>query len=98
MITKNWVDTFVTGDCSTQTEIPEKYGWCRFTHPWHADSTNLLDIGNLDLKHGVESGLTDTIKFYTFRLLFVLVPMAVAMIVLKICKKVPTKTISKRKL
>ena len=74
------------GDCSTQKEIPETYGWCRFTHPWYPDSTDLLDVENLGLVNGVDKGLEDYIKFYAFRVFYVvLLPLLVLVIVVKIC-------------
>ena len=80
------------GDCSSQKEIPEKYGWCRFTHSWYPDSTDLLDVESLGLVNGVDKGLEDYIKFYAFRVFYVLLlPLLVLMIVVKICTSAPTK-------
>ena len=70
------------GDCSEQKEIPNKYGWCRFTHSWHPDSADLLDTENLELVHGVEYGFKKTVNFYVFRLLYVLISIVVVVIVI----------------
>ena len=79
------------GDCTPQKEIPERYGWCRFTHSWHKDTTNLLDIEALDLVNGMEEGLKEYLKFYVFRLLLVLFLVIMVVLIHKSLTRTPTK-------
>ena len=79
------------GDCTPQKEIPERYGWCRFTHSWHKDTTNLLDIEALDLVNGMEEGLKEYLKFYVFRLLLGLFLVIVVVFVYNSLTRTPIK-------
>ena len=69
------------------------YGWCRFSHSWHPDSADLLDLEKLDLVHGVEEGFKDVKQYYASRLLIILLTIAglLTLIISKICKKPPRK-------
>ena len=68
------------------------HGWCRFSHSWHSDSEDLLDLEKLDLVHGVEEGFKWVKQYYGFRLLLVLLTIVSLLTVIKIFKKQPRKT------
>ena len=84
------INKFFIGDCSTQKEIPEMYGWCRFVHSWYPDSADLLDLDKLDLVNGIELMFKNMKQVLGFRLLFILVTIASLLTVVNICKK-PTR-------
>ena len=86
---KNYI--YIIGDCSSQKEIEEKYGWCRFSHSWHSDSEDLVDIEKLDLVHGVEEGFKEVKQYYGYRLLFIILTIVSLLTVIKIFKN-PSKT------
>ena len=59
------------GDCTENKQIPDAL--CKFTHYWHSDSTNLLDIEALNLVHGVEEGQKKVLIRYAMCLIGFLV-------------------------
>jgi len=48
MVSNNWTEGFVEGDCSNQDVLPAEY--CKFTGPWLPDSADLRDEEGLGLK------------------------------------------------
>jgi len=48
MVSSNWTEGFVEGDCSGQDVLPSEF--CRFTGPWLPDSADLRDEEALGLK------------------------------------------------
>merc|ERR1712192_207017 len=48
MVSNNWTEGFVEGDCSGQDVLPAEF--CRFTGPWLPDTADLKDEEGLGLK------------------------------------------------
>merc|ERR1719312_799687 len=47
LVSRNWTDGFIKGDCSGQDVLKEKY--CRFTNSWLSDEADLEDEESLGL-------------------------------------------------
>ena len=62
LISKNLLNSFLSGDCTEQKELPESL--CKFTHYWYPDSTDLLDEKSMNLENGIEIGVKAVILFW----------------------------------
>jgi len=74
MVSPNWTQAFLPGDCHGQDVLAEKH--CRFAHHWLPESANLSDEEALGLENGFRVRLREDGILAAFILLLILLAIA----------------------
>jgi len=85
MVSPNWTQAFLPGDCNGQDVLAEKH--CRFAHHWLPESANLSDEEALGLENGFRVRLREDGLLVAF--LFLLLLAAIASVVIAKCCSSP---------